>query len=194
MKPLHESRLTLSSLPGYSEFTELKSHNKKIEGYTDGATIIKGLSEEVEQKEGEIKAKQEEIKTLTEHKKKLNQLFYSRYSRFIQEGTWIDEKYIDDDKYYADAQSVMYNSCYPQVAYTINVLALSALPGYEHFKFELGDKTYAIDPEFFGEDRQEEVVISEISESLDDPSKNQIKVQNFKNQFQDLFQKITATV
>jgi hypothetical protein len=45
----------------------------------------------------------------------------------------------------------MYNSCYPQVSYTINVLALSALPGYENFAFELGDETYAIDEEFFGD-------------------------------------------
>jgi hypothetical protein len=70
----------------------------------------------------------------------------------------------------------MYNSCYPQVAYTINVVALSALPGYESFDFELGDKTYAIDPEFFGEEHQEAVIINELSENLDDPSKDQIKV------------------
>ena len=59
---------------------------------------------------------------------------------------------------------------------------------------ELGDKTKAIDPEFFGEDYEEEVIITELSDMLDDPSKNSVKVQNFKNQFQDLFQKITATV
>jgi hypothetical protein len=88
----------------------------------------------------------------------------------------------------------MYNSCYPQVAYTINVLELSQLPGYELFKFDLGDKTWAIDDEFFGEGYREEVIITELSEMLDDPSKNTVKVQNFKNQFQDLFQKITATV
>jgi hypothetical protein len=71
---------------------------------------------------------------------------------------------------------------------------LSKLPGYELFKFELGDKTYAEDPEFFGEGVREEVIITELNENLDDPSKNTVKVQNFKNQFQDLFQKITATV
>jgi hypothetical protein len=77
----------------------------------------------------------------------------------------------------------MYNSCYPQVAYTFDVLELSNLPGYEGFTFELGDKTFAEDPEFFGGDLREEVVITEIAEDLDDPSKNKIKVQNFKNQF-----------
>jgi hypothetical protein len=103
-------------------------------------------------------------------------MFFEKYSRFIQEGTWISEEYVDDEKYYADALSVMYNSCYPKVSYTINVIAISSLEGYEDFVFKLGDKTYAIDPEFFGEDAKEEVVITEIIESLDDPNANQIKV------------------
>jgi hypothetical protein len=51
-----------------------------------------------------------------------------------------------------------------------------------------------IDPEFFGDDYKEKVIIAEMSNRLDDPSKDTIRVQNFKNQFQDLFQKITATV
>jgi hypothetical protein len=66
----------------------------------------------------------------------------------------------------------MYNSCYPQVAYTINVLELSQLPGYELFRFDLGDKTQVIDDEFFGEGYREEVIITELSEMLDEQSKN----------------------
>jgi hypothetical protein len=136
---------------------------------------------------------------LREHKAALNKLFFTLYSRFIQEGTWIDEEYYDDEKYYNDALSVMYNSCYPQVAYTINTFEVSQLPGYEMFNFDVGEKTWAEDGEFFGFDnngypKREEVIITEKSENLDDPSKNTNKVQNFKNQFQDLFQKITATV
>lgn len=139
------------------------------------------------------------IQILKNHKIALNQLFFTRYSRFIQEGTWIDEKYYDDEKYYTDALSVMYNSCYPQVAYTINTFEVSQLPGYEMFNFNVGEKTWAEDGEFFGfnadgSPKKEEVIITEKSENLDDPSKNTNKVQNFKNQFQDLFQKITATV
>jgi hypothetical protein len=88
----------------------------------------------------------------------------------------------------------MYNSCYPQVAYTINVLSLDGLEDYQDFKYNLGEKTWVVDPDFFGDEEKEPVVITEIVENLDDKSKNQIKVQNFKNQFQDLFQKITATV
>ena len=139
------------------------------------------------------------IQTLKDHKIALNNLFFTRYSRFIQEGSWIDEEYYDDEKYYNDALSVMHNSCYPQVAYTINTFEVSQLPGYEMFNFNVGEKTWAEDGEFFGfnadgSPKKEEVIITEKSENLDDPSKNTNKVQNFKNQFQDLFQKITATV
>lgn len=148
----------------------------------------------VASKESFIAEKEAYLAELREWKKKLNFLFYQKYSRFIQEGTWISEEYVDDDKYYTDALSVMYNSCYPQVQYSINVLALSMLPGYELLTFDVGDKTRTIDPQFFGEGYQEEVVITEMTEVIDDASKDTIKVQNFKNQFQDLFQKITATV
>lgn len=149
----------------------------------------------ITEKEAALITKEAERDKYLAHKKALNKLFFEKYARFIQEGTWISEEYVDDDKYYIDAQSVLYNSCYPQVAYTINVLALSALPGYELFEFGLGDKTHAEDPEFFElEGGRVEVIISEKSENLDDPTKDVIRVQNFKNQFQDLFQKITATV
>jgi hypothetical protein len=57
------------------------------------------------------------VENLTRQKKLLNKDFYSRYSRFIQEGTWISEEYFDDELYFSDAKSVMYNSCYPQVEY-----------------------------------------------------------------------------
>ena len=135
-----------------------------------------------------------EVDNLIDQKKALNKLFFSTYSCYIQEGTWIEESYVDDNKYYADALSVMYNSCYPKASYTVNVLNISKLPGYEDFSYELGDETYIEDSDFFGSDQRVKIVVTEISENLDDPSQDKIKVQTFKNQFQDLFQKITASV
>jgi hypothetical protein len=88
----------------------------------------------------------------------------------------------------------MYNSCYPQAAYTINVMAVDALPGYEYYEFNVGETTFVEDKEFFGTEERVQVNITETIEALDDPTKDQIKVQTYKNQFQDLFQKITATV
>jgi hypothetical protein len=103
-------------------------------------------------------------------------LFFKKYANFIQEGTWISEEYTDDEKYYADSKSVLYNSCYPQVTYSINVLSLSSIEGYELFEFELGDKTNIIDVEFFGDSYQEEVVVTQTSENLDNHNKDTIKV------------------
>lgn len=134
-------------------------------------------------------------------KEELNQKFYEKYSRFIQEGSWISEDYIDDNLYYIDSESVLYTSAFPQVSYTINVLELSQLEDYKGYDFDIGDKTYIEDTEFFGwsiidgvkTPYKEEIIVSEIINDLDSPDQNQIKVQNYKTQFEDLFQRITAT-
>jgi hypothetical protein len=150
--------------------TYLDEYNKAVAALNGNNN--NGLIATAAAKEAELEGIQETIDTLIEHKKALNKLFFTKYSRFIQEGTWMSEEYIDDDKYYIYAQSVLYNSCYPQVAYTINVLALSSLPEYQDFDFDLGDTTYAIDPDFFGSEEKAEVIVSQISTSLDDPTKD----------------------
>lgn len=188
---VNTSGSTLSKL--LSEYVE---YQKQLSSATKalGTESTTGLISSVQIRQDQVNTLEAERKNLLEQKAALNKAFYSIYSRFIQEGTWISEEYVDDDKYYNDALSVLYNSCFPQVAYSINVISVSSLPGYEHFKFHLGDKTYVEDPEFFGTEDKFEVVITEQNDYLDEPSKSTVKVQNFKNQFQDLFQKITATV
>lgn len=141
-------------------------------------------------------------KLITEYinkKTSLNKEFYKKYSRFIQEGTWTSEDYIDSELYFLDAQKILYTSAYPQVSYSINVTDISQVEGYEPYKFEIGDKTYVEDTEFFGWDvetgkpHQEEIVVSEVTYSLDNPAQNTITVQNYKTQFEDLFQRMAAT-
>ena len=162
--------------------------------YDTASEKISSLEEKVNKLEQNIKDEEDKRETLSNHKFELNKLFYKKYSRFIQEGTWLNEEYIDDEKYYADAQVVARESSSPQAAYTINIIALDDQPGYEHFNFDIGDKTYIEDADFFGDSLKVEVVITEMTEDLDDSTKNVIKTQTFKNQFQDLFQKITATI
>jgi hypothetical protein len=58
-------------------------------------------------------------------------------------------------------------------------MELSSLPGYEAFDFDVGDTTWAIDEEFFGEDQKVAVAITEKVDALDDPTQNQIKAQTF---------------
>jgi hypothetical protein len=52
------------------------------------------------------------------------------------------------------------------------------------------------DPEFFGweyegsylkKPKREEVIISEVTSGIDNPAKNNLKIQNYKTQFDDLF-------
>ena len=141
---------------------------------------------------------------LANEKRALNLQFYKKYSRFIQEGSWIKEDYVDDNLYYLDAESTLHTSTQPKVSYTINVIDLAQLgvqnqSDYSYYKFDLGDTTYIEDTEFFGwslidgkTPYREEIVVSEITDELDDPEKNVIKVQNYKTQFEDLFQRITA--
>ena len=161
-----------------------------------------------------IQALEDEAADLIEQKAELNAQFYNKYSRFIQEGTWIDEKYTDKELYFYDAQSVGYESAIPKVTYTINVLDVCGLEGLENREFRLGDRTKIEDPEFFGYETiilnspiagstytytirnpiREDIVITELSKSLDQPEKNTIKVQTYKSEFEALFQRITATV
>ena len=146
------------------------------------------------------KESQEERRLILE-KEKLNLLFYKKYSRFLQEGSWISEDYIDDNLYYLDAQSTLHTSSQPKITYNINVLELSQIEDYENYTFTLGDKTTMEDTEFFGwtfidgvqTPYKEEIVVTELTVMLDSPEQNQIKVQNYKTQFEDLFQRITAT-
>lgn len=173
-----------------TDYLEYNDKYKKAKDKIGNDNI--GLIKNIKTLENTIETQKAELKKVKDQKDGLNKAFYERYSRFVQEGAWMSEEYVDDNKYYTDALSVLRQSCYPQASYSINVMSLSGLPGYEAFDFEVGDKTFAEDEELFGANKKEEVVISEMTENLDNPSKNSIRVQNFKNEFQDLFQKITA--
>lgn len=179
------------------------SGDSKLLGYLTEIAEYKTAAQKYQAEEARAKATYEFYKELndtyynkiqeaTAAKDALTKTFYGRYSRFIQEGTWTDSTYIDNDTYYTDALATSYNSCQPQVTYTFDVVDLSALDGYESLVFRLGDLTWVEDPELFGSAR-ESVVITELTYSLDAPDKNTIKVQNYRNQFADLFQKMTAT-
>lgn len=190
----------------YSGNNEIKNYLIQLANYQKNVTQYQVLVDQytslVKQYQERIDNFDDDINKLVEEKAALNQQFYLKYSRFIQEGTWTSEGYIDDDLYYLDAESVLYTSSNPQVQYTINVLELSQLDGYENYNFTIGDRTYIEDVDFFGytikagirTPYQEEIVVSELNLLLDSPEKNTVTVQNYKTQFEDLFQRITASV
>ena len=145
------------------------------------------------------------LKEWTDEKRRLGLEFYKKYSRFIQEGSWIKEDYTDPNLYYLDSESTLHTSAQPKVTYNIGVIDVAPLASQEsyedfvYYDFDIGDKTYIEDVEFFGHSLRdgktpyrEEIIVSEIITELDAPEKNQIKVQNYKTQFENLFQRITA--
>ena len=188
---------------------KLVNDNLTIKKYyqqiAEAATSYSKYYVQLNQATADLEAYENEYSNLThknqqlgEWKKLLNLLFFKTYYRFIQEGTWKNASYVDDEKYFIDACAVAYNSSLPKVTYTINVESLEGVD--DDFSFNLADETWIEDIEFFGYDQQtgypyrEEVVVTEITYNLDQPDKDNIKVQNYKNQFQDLFQTITASV
>ena len=164
-------------------------------------TMLKQAEKAFEETQNKINKNEEYLKEVTKKKEALHLSFYKKYSRFIQEGSWISEDYSDDNLYYLDAESTLHTSAQPKVKYEISVLELSQLEGYENYSFSLGDKTYIQDTEFFGwtlkdgvrTPFKEEIIVTEIEYSLDSPENNHVIVQNYKTQFEDLFQRITAT-
>ena len=137
----------------------------------------------------------------------LQETFENKYHLYIQEGTWTSEDYYDDDKYYLDAASVAYTSGFPKITYQIEVEPLINTYGSTFFggtnrfacgyRLEPGYKTFIEDIDYFKDENnntfKEEVIISETAKYLDSPEKNTITVQNFRTQFEDLFQRIAAT-
>lgn len=147
------------------------------------------------------------INKALEDKKEIEKSFYRKYSRFIQEGTWSSNNHLDPELYYLDALQVSRTSGQPKVTYNIEVNEISELEDYRNYYFEVGDKTYVEDVEFFGSKttideagkefitpNKEEIIISKIEWHLDEIDKDTITVQNYKTRFEDLFQRISATV
>lgn len=167
---------------------------KNIEAFSNQLKDLKKSIDSLTKKIEELESEQE---SLIEKNKALHYQFNNKYSRYIQEGSWISEEYIDDDLYYMDGISVAYTSSRPQVSYNISVLRLSALEKFKNKIFNLGDISYIEDTEFFGyvngTPYKELVLISQLISNFDEPTQDRIVVQNYRTQFEDLFQRITAT-
>ena len=149
-----------------------------------------------------VNSYEEDLEAKANEKKVLENAFYQKFSRFIQEGSWTSQNYIDPNLYYLDARSVAYTSSRPKISYNISVIRLNALDEYKGKKFNVGDISFIEDKEFFGyikgEDAwktpyHEKVLISESTSWFDSPEKDTFTIQNYKTQFEDLFQRITAT-
>ena len=179
-----------SLLNAYAQtLSQIEQYNSSLSAIT---TSINDLTTHIES----IDARQKELTDLTKEKHKQ---FNDKYTNYLMEGTWQDDEYVDDNKYYLDALKVAYTSSRPQLSYDINVLRLTYVEEYSSKVFELGDICYIQDREFFGylPDKitpyKEKILVSKISTFFDQPEKDALTVQNYKTRFDDLFQRIAAT-
>ena len=112
------------------------------------------------QKEGLV----QEAKNILAEKDKIEKKFYTKYSRYIQEGSWTSSDYIDHNLYYMDALQVSNTSSHPRITYSLDVSEVSEVPGLENYSFDIGDKTYIEDPQFFGTIKSDPIDIQETFE------------------------------
>lgn len=211
----------LCQLTGFANYREkeilnyLNKHSDNTEAVNTYSSLIntqhqrennqaslKLIEKSVENLTTVIKEYDEKLKEIIKNKEILEKAFYQKFSRFIQEGSWTSQDYIDPNLYYLDARSVAYTSSRPKISYNISVIRLNALDEYKGKKFNVGDISFIEDKEFFGyvkgEDAwktpyHEKVLISESTSWFDSPEKDTFTIQNYKTQFEDLFQRITAT-
>ena len=181
-------------------YTTLITTQHNLESYRNS---LEQLERSVNNLSTIIKDAETENKERLVEKEKLEEAFYKKFSRFIQEGSWTSQDYIDENLYYLDARSIAYTSSRPKVSYNISVIRLSALDEYKGKKFNVGDISFIEDKEVFGyfngidgwkTPYREKVLISEKTSYFDSPEKDSFVVQNYKTQFEDLFQRITATL
>lgn len=155
---------------------------------------VEGLKPAIER----LETRQEE---LVAEKEALDTAFFAKYGVYLQEGTWNSEDYYNDSRYYLDACDVASTSAEPQVSYNISVLRLQALEEFKAKIFHIGDTVFIEDPEFFGYEWKngiktpirKKVLVSQIVSHLENPTQDAITIQNYKTDFEDLFQRITAS-
>lgn len=196
-----EGQTRAIEIPKFNADTQKKLQEMDI--FQKNYLKYQGLAAKAKQQKEEYENKLKELYALSDtmYRKKdnLNLIFFKKYYRYIQEGSWKDDSYMDDTLYYLDALATARASAFPKVTYDIQTIDLQNFDEFKGYNFNIGDKTYIEDTEFFGYTQtgkpyQEETIITKIEYNLDDCSKNKITVQNYKTQFEDLFQRIAATV
>ena len=189
----------ISTNQGFTEITSLQNSRSQIlSTKRTYQTQLNNITGSLNTLSSSIANKQDRQAILLEQLEELHSAFQTKYARFIQEGTWSSQDYWDDTEYYLDALKVAKESAHPQISYDISVLRLSDFEEFSSKIFDLGDICTVQDTKYFGylsdgiTPYKEQVYISEITSFFDTPDKDSFKVQNYKDNFEDLFQRITA--
>lgn len=156
--------------PGVISFTSLPlNYRIKIGENKRNAPIVVNLNQDASKEivlvsEKQIDGYVQQAKEVLKEKDKVEKKFYTKYSRYIQEGSWTSSDYIDHDLYYMDALQVSNTSSHPRITYSLEVSEVSEVPGLQNYFFDIGDKTYIEDPQFFGTIKSDPIDIKETFE------------------------------
>ena len=189
----------LSLLP--SEWIARHDINSVVrEKWLKNHTYMTGILGQFNKEFLQIQAWKKERASYLKQINKISSEFYKKYEPYLKEGTWSDSNYLTDNAYYHGALEVAAEGAIPKVTYSIKVVDLSIKPEFKDYEIEVADNTFVEDEDLFGVNKQTgfsnrlKVLISELNEELDTPSKNSITVQNFTTQFEDLFKQVTVSV
>jgi phage minor structural protein len=120
--------------------------------------------------------------------------FKTVLDEFIREGVYNNSNYVDAQSLYDDAVDTLNKVCLPKVEYSMSILDLSVLTGYELEKFNLGDIIGIVDePLLLGIDSPVLAKITEIVRYIDDSRKNSIQIANFRGAFSDMWKRIARS-
>ena len=93
---------------------------------------------------------------------------------------------------YNDAINVSEDYSMPKITYSISMVDLSGLNDYKDYKPILGQKVPIFDPEM--RLNGYEGIITSISKNLEHSEETQIELATYQTKFEDIFQKLTATM
>jgi hypothetical protein len=100
----------ISNLPSSGKFYESKTAKemylewmKLQKVYLEALYKVSTLGIDITNREARVKELEQNIEGNKQAKNTLHLAFYTEFYRFIREGTWMSEDYLDDDKYYIDA-------------------------------------------------------------------------------------------
>lgn len=125
------------------------------------------------------------------NKQSAKNAFYNAFSDFIQEGIYTNSNLIEPQSIYDDGIKVLADLCLPKTSYTINILDLSLLTGYELEKFKLYDKVNVFDPFL---NIKTKVKITKIQRNLMELQNSTIEIANFYTPLEELLRDFARNV
>ena len=125
------------------------------------------------------------------NKQSAKNAFYNVFSDFIQEGIYTNTNLIEPQSIYNDGVKVLADLCLPKTSYTISILDLSLLTGYELEKFKLYDKVNVFDPFL---NIKTKVKITKIQRNLMELQNSTIEIANFYTPLEELLRDFARNV